>query len=621
MFRYMALIWNAASVAQTETADLIGRRLRALSPQWREAMDHDGMRVLCAHVQPGSLEPHMLADDSGVVLGTLFERNHEIEDGSPARRANLNAHQTHAVVASRGRTLLENYWGNYVAFIAERGVGCKLAIKDPTGNLPCFSTHYRGVTIVFSCIADCIGLQLLSFNVDRAYLAGRLVAGGGGHEHSSLAEISQVYRGQCLAIDTTQELPTVRREFLWTPLRFPHSESLLEDPQGAARAMRATIRAATHSLAGCHDSLLLRLSGGLDSSIIAGCLKDAPAGPRVACYTHFNPRGRSDERPWARLVTAHTGFEHIEHAVVPEDLDLAAALQMPPAVEPASALEFLQRTALEKNLTADRAATAVFTGDGGDSGFCSDSVDYALSEHLHQHGLSLAMLRLAAQIALLTEQSTWTVLLRSLRRWRAGGDSGLPRSLPLSACRLVRPDVVASVTAARQHSHPWFRNAQRVPGGMLRRVGMLVATPDIYNASPAAHDTAPEIVSPLYAQPVVELLLRIPIHTHFENGRDRGLARRAFTHEVPDAILERRWKDRAPGFHDELIHRNRAFLRELFLDGVLVGEGLLDRKAVDTALSAGPVKNNVFPGEILSHMGTEIWARQWLSGTQRRAVA
>ena len=621
MFRYMALIWNAASQSQTDAVDLLSRKLKALSPQWREVLDHDGMRVLCANIRPGSLEPHALANKSGVMLGSVLERTQSTEDDRLSPSARLDSKETESIVDSQGRWLITNCWGDYVALIVDRDARRKFVVKDPTGNLPCFITRFRGATVVFSCIADCIDLQCLTFTMNRSYLADRLVDGGSSHVHSPLNEVSQVYRGERVVIDTSNEPALLDREFLWTPMRFAHSESLIENPDAAGHSMRTTIRSITHSLAARHESVLLRLSGGLDSSIISGCLKDAPTRPRVACYTYFNPRGRSDERPWARLAAEHAGFEHIECAISPADLGLEALLQMPPSVEPSSPLEFLQRASTEKKLNVDRSVTAIFTGDGGDSGFCSDSIAYALSEHIHRHGLSTQMFRLAAQVALLTEQSTWTVLTRSLRQLRTGEGAIIPKEMLLNACRLVNPAIFASFTPAQQHGHPWFRGDARVPGGLLRRVGMLVATPDIYNAPLSDLDTIPEIVSPLYSQPAIELLLRIPIEVHFENGRDRGLARRAFQPEVPQSILQRRWKDRAPGFHDELVHRNQAFLREFFLDGVLVSEGLLDRKAVEMALSAGPVKNNVFPGEIINHMGTEIWATQWQRSVQHRAVA
>jgi len=158
------------------------------------------------------------------------------------------------------------------------------------------------------------------------------------------------------------------------------------------------------------------------------------------------------------------------------------------------------------------------------------------------------------------------------------------------------------------YPHPWFSHLRYVPWDVIRRVGILVSTPEFYNVTDASRPE-PEIVAPLYAQPAVELFLRIPIHVHAEGGRDRGLARRAFAREVPEQILRRQWKDRAPGFHSEVLERNLDFFREVFLDGVLVKEGLLDRAAVEAALAPGPTKTQVLPVEIYRHLDVEIWAR------------
>jgi asparagine synthase (glutamine-hydrolysing) len=144
---------------------------------------------------------------------------------------------------------------------------------------------------------------------------------------------------------------------------------------------------------------------------------------------------------------------------------------------------------------------------------------------------------------------------------------------------------------------------------------MLLAAPDLYAGQAQPGAPGPEIVAPIYSQPMIEVALRIPADVLFAGGQDRGLARRAFRGDVPQAILSRVWKDRAGGFHDEVIQRNRDWLREMFLDGVLVSEGLLDRAALERALAPGLVKSDVFPGELLRHLDTEIWARQW---TQRR---
>jgi asparagine synthase (glutamine-hydrolysing) len=119
------------------------------------------------------------------------------------------------------------------------------------------------------------------------------------------------------------------------------------------------------------------------------------------------------------------------------------------------------------------------------------------------------------------------------------------------------------------------------------------------------------VIAPLYSQPVTELLLRIPLDVHFQNGRERGLARKAFAEDLPPEIGRRTWKDRAPEFLDELVQRHRKFLRELLLDGVLVHEGLLDRVAVEDALTDRISTSPVFPGELLRHLDVEVWARDW----------
>jgi asparagine synthase (glutamine-hydrolysing) len=198
-----------------------------------------------------------------------------------------------------------------------------------------------------------------------------------------------------------------------------------------------------------------------------------------------------------------------------------------------------------------------------------------------------------------------------MRRWLFGANMREQIPALLLGSQLVSPQARAGFAIPDSYPHPWFNQLGHVPWDVIRRLGILVLTPEFYNVADAA-DPEPEIVSPLYAQPAVELFLRIPIHVHAEDGRDRGLARRAFAREVPQQILQRQWKDRAPGFHSELLLRNLDLVRELFLDGVLVREGLLDAAAVEAAFAAGPSKTEVLPAEIYRHLDIEVWARYWM---------
>ncbi|MET0535709.1 MAG: asparagine synthase-related protein, partial [Steroidobacter sp.] len=559
MLRYLGIVWNDANAQQRDTAQLISSRLHKLYPAWRRELNAPGMQVFCTGTTAELARIRRLPGNAGVVIGTVFARNRDILSNEPNAQLDLGTTETASILRSEGRWLIENGWGDYVAFGYNPLDQKKWVLKDPTGYLPCFRTAFRDVTIIFSRIGDCLDLQLQRFTINEAFLHAHLVAGSSLQELPPLKEVLAVRRGECIEFKRGNG-PYGTRKVYWEPLQFSAPDQLLEDPDLAARAMRNTVQSATSSWVKEHPSLLLRLSGGLDSSIIAGCLGNAPNKSRFVAYTYFTPNGRSDERPWARLAAQSSGCEHIECPVAPSQMDLTMALRMDPSPEPSPLLGFLQRTAMEQDLAAKSGATAIFNGEGGDSGFCSDSIAYAVPEYLQNHGLRLGALRLASQVALLTERSSWSVLLQAMRRL-SKGEQSMPRERILAASRLVNPDIKQEFRVTERFSHPWFKNERHAPWDKVRRLGMLIAVPEFYNVSAPKDAVVPAIISPLYAQPAMELLLRIPIYTHFHDGRDRGLARKAFAQDVPEPILRRLWKDRAPGFHDELLERHRVFLK------------------------------------------------------------
>jgi asparagine synthase (glutamine-hydrolysing) len=294
---------------------------------------------------------------------------------------------------------------------------------------------------------------------------------------------------------------------------------------------------------------------------------------------------------------------------------------MAPTAEPFSTLMCLVTAAHEQNLIARHGAGAIFTGDGGDCAFGSFCIGEAATAYLRRHGPRLAVVRLAAESASILQQTTWHALKRALRMWLTGRSLTSLAGLNIEARKLVTVDVVreCEVTPA---VHPWLAGMPHAPWEPISKLGMLLGTPDLYCSQAHPDAQGPQIVAPIYSQPLMELALRIPADVLFADGHDRGLARRAFHGDVAQPILNRLWKDRVGDFHDEIIRRNLDWLRETFLDGVLVGEGFLDKTAVERALASGLAKSEIFPGELLRHLDNEIWARQWMpsrSGVLRAA--
>jgi asparagine synthase (glutamine-hydrolysing) len=606
MFRYVALVWNVQSESQSATAHLLADRLQTRPKHWGQAGDKNGLCILHKTLRHGSLRACSLPPDSGVLLGAAFYRNRTPDDETRSSRFVPTREQSEQIIASRGRWLIEHAWGNYVALMRDPISRRTWVLKDPCGDLPCFVTSFRGVHVVFAHIGDLLATGLFEFTVNSRYLINRVLHGG-VLDDDALNDVNRVYRGECVELGAEAKRNT--HMFHWHPLHFTDADEPIEDVTYAARAMRATVRSCTHTLLREHQSVLLRLSGGLDSSIIAACIGTAPEKPELHSYTYYTPGGRSDARPWARLAAMRSGLKHEEHAVTAESIPLPSLVDAPAFVEPTAVMGYIHRSTLEHQIAHTHHASAVFSGDGGDSGFCGDTFAYAVSEHLRRRGLTLQAWSLAAKVASLTEESTWTVLLKSLRRWLRGAGMEHQMKVMLPASRLLSEELRACYSKATSFPHPWLGNLHPIPWALVRRLGALLAPPDPYNAAKGAR--TPEVIAPLYCQPAMELFLRIPLDVHFRDGRERGLARSAFAEDVPPEIMRRIWKDRAPGFLDELVQRHRKFLRELLLDGVLVQEGLLNRAAVEDALSDRISASQVFPGELLRHLEVEIWARQW----------
>ncbi len=85
------------------------------------------------------------------MLGKLFERS----GNSPSTAAPLalNESRTHAIMASRGRQLVDRYWGRYVAFLHDDAANTSWVLRDPpAATVP--HGRFGGVRIYFSAMDE-----------------------------------------------------------------------------------------------------------------------------------------------------------------------------------------------------------------------------------------------------------------------------------------------------------------------------------------------------------------------------------------------------------------------------------------------------------------------------------
>jgi len=448
------------------------------------------------------------------------------------------------------------------------------------------------VTLVFNRLADVTALDLM-FEVDERYVHARLMHGVAA-VGSGLKNISRLYGGFAWRVDHFDDRSAGTPLQLWSPRKGLGQPSIV-CAGAAAEELRSVLLSATRAWASAHRSVLHRLSGGLDSSIVHACLGHTQVP--ITAYTYYEPNTRSDARPWARAAARGAHCHHLEVALDPAAINLEVATQQPLVTEAIPTMSFYQRFVIEARLARETGATAVFSGDGGDAVFGSQSLDQAVGEHLRRHGPQPQTWRLARAVALQSHSSAWRVLLEAFLPTRTSVADSL-------MTQLVSPEV-SNTNNNTHHTHPWLtdRKVKRI----APRLGQLLLAP----LHALVHDACPLIIAPLYSQIVIELLLRIPSDVLFHGGRDRGLARTAFERDVPKPILDRVWKDRAPGFFERLISHNRQWLQHMLLEGELARAGWIDRDAAERALSAQTqLTSRVYPAEVMRHLDTELWLQR-----------
>src|SRR5687767_2365330 len=113
MLRYLGMVWDETNPQQQETARLIAARLPQLSPTWRQEFCVPGMQVFCAGARGDSSQVHRVADDGGIVIGTLFARNRQLLSSAPDKPLQFGPAESGAYVQSRGEWLIDHAWGDY----------------------------------------------------------------------------------------------------------------------------------------------------------------------------------------------------------------------------------------------------------------------------------------------------------------------------------------------------------------------------------------------------------------------------------------------------------------------------------------------------------------------------
>ena len=469
--------------------------------------------------------------------------------------------------------------------------------RAPFGDLPCFWARREGATFAASDPELLIAAGLARPSIDPVLLARHLAAEDLRRSDTCLGGLFELRGGSELSI--TKSHVDVRQH--WSPSDFTAPDAQIGEKREAVQALREAALASVSAAASLSGRVLLKLSGGLDSSLVGAFLK--ASGRSFLCLTLATEDPAGDERRHARATARALGAELLERFRVASRVDLlrSAAWRLP---RPSARAFTQESTRIAAEAARDHHCGAVFDGGGGDNLFCSLQSARPAADCLMSARGGRQFVATIVAIAGLSEASIWDVASRA---WRISRHSS-PAYVWALDRRFLTGD--ASREAAPAAEHPWLDAPPGALPGKAAHLALIAAAQSVAEG----FDPLEEIptFSPLISRPLVETCLRIPSWMWFSPRGNRAVAREALSDLLPDEVAWRRSKGAPDSFIATIFEANRETIRTMLLGGVLEGLRLLDRPALKAFLDdETPVKGHDYL-RVMQLVDAEAWARNWV---------
>jgi len=568
MYRYLALLPDAAA----DSANL-GPRLSALGLSRHVHLP--GLDVYASAETPVQVCP-----GNRVLIGHLFSRtgNQSIAvDQLPP--SGLRAFIRH---------LINECWGEYVLLSGDELPGGLSAMRDPSGGLDCLYAPARG--FVTSDVSVTTHAGLFEKSVDWDFILNNLVYPHLKTGRTGLVGLHHLLPGFRLDLHRGESI----LEQVWDPWTFVARKERYTQAEAARDAVRQSVDAVAKRWAETDEHVLLELSGGLDSSIVAAAISGSRA--TIACCNLITPVPGADEREYAIPMADAIGAElHVDTL----GFENAYLDEPPPAQAVAPSTWFLQHAsnALKASIGARIGARSYFSGGGGDTIFGYTRTAAPAADAFRAGGLAAGFLTVR-DLAELHQCTVWKAGQLTLRKLMT------PPKPPRE------PELTFLANSAERQAfvpHPWHAAPRSALAGDRERIFDLAGT-QIFRDG-LARSVERHLRMPLLSQPVVEACLRVPSWLWIAGGRNRAVARDAFAETLPPAILHRRSKGSFMNYSGAVFHRNRAQLRDYLMSGVLASRGLLDTDALLRFLGRDLAQRETTFMRIFELCAAENWVR------------
>lgn len=527
--------------------------------------------------------PTVAIPGHGLLIGQIFTH-----DGQPiSQRLDIDG-----LTGELSSHLLQNTWGNYLAIFGDRdNISTITLLRDPSGAVPCIYSLVDGEGFITSDIGLAVDLGLYRREVDWQAIAHSLTFPYLKTARTALKHVSELLPGSML----TCRAKDISVRSAWSPWRFVERGIRHTDPHVAAEDVRGAVSNVVRALSTGSARSIVELSGGLDSSIVAICLRDISL--RAVFCTMVMPVSGTDERPYARLVTKALGQELVSAEVGFDNDRLEFSVPRSSVVPMVSTPQNATNEAWEA-AGIKHGVDSFFSGGGGDTIFCYLKTAAPAADAFRERGV-MAGIAAIGNLASLHRCTVFKVGRLTLQKMLRQ-----PRTAWKENRTLLNPACVSTVS----ENHPWMDAPPGTLPGDREKIHDLIGT-QLFRET-ALRGAKHSMHFPLLSQPVMEACLKVPTWMWIADGRNRAVARQAFADRLPQGILDRRSKGSYLGYMTTLYMRNKLKMYAFLKEGLLSAHDLLDHSELADFFARDLTPRNLSFLRIFDLCAAENWVRQ-----------
>lgn len=542
-------------------------------------------------VEVRTAAPIIKLGEGGCIIGHLFSRD------IPSRRiTHIEPAQSMRILLSAGRSLLTDYWGGYVAVILSSD-GSVNIMRDPSGIMPCYWKQ-DGPQNSFSNDIASIAQSQTGATIDVQALAHFLASPEYSERNTGIDSVTEILPGETISLCGVR----AARAAYWSPWDFVAHDPCLSF-EDAARLVREKASNCISTWASCFDGIVVGVSGGLDSSIVAAIA--AQTATSLRSLTMYSDDADGDERKYAMVLANAFGLPITAFRFSLDRIDIS---QSPLPNRPWPNAPFFWECIIDAHtqLQADQSFDAIFSGNGGDNIFCSLRSTAPFLDRFMVEGPGTGLKQTLLDLCDLTDTSAPTVLKTA---WRSYQSLRRPKRDKLDS-RGLSPAIMKHLSH-RRASHPWLDTPEGALPGKAAHIAQLASAHQSHELYPASGKGSVRHIAPLLSQPVVEACLGIPSWLWINGGKDRAVARAAFDGHLPASLIQRSGKGGPGQFIQSIYSHHRDAIIAKLRNGFLAQSGVLDMRYLEKPHDP-TWRGQADAQKLLEFLMAENWCQWWL---------